>query len=69
MEAETILNQFQVDYQFRLRPRTMREYNRVVKQCLIYTEKTVSSITKKDIRDWMFHLFESGYKPKTVANY
>lgn len=69
MDVETILSQFKVDYQFRLRTRTMREYLRVVSQCLNYTEKTVNNITKKDIRNWMNHLFEYGYKPKTVYNY
>lgn len=64
MDAETILNQFQQDYQLRLSQSVVRDYPRMVKQFLNYTEKNLEDNTKKDVRDWLSHLLDCGYKPK-----
>lgn len=68
METEKIITQFQLDFQFRFQPGTLVVYQRSVKQFLSFTEKSFDSITKGDIRNWLIHLTENGYKPSTTRN-
>lgn len=69
MDSESVLDQFQLDYQFQLAPAVLKDYRRKVTQCLNYTEKNLTELTKKDVRNWLSHLVDRGYKPKTIGNH
>lgn len=68
MDIEKSLHQFQLDYHYRFEPSVIRDYTRMVTRFMSYTEKPLKDIVKKDIRHWINHLFECGFKPKTVTN-
>lgn len=66
MESEASIKQFILDNQFRLDPESLKIYQCAVKQLLEHTGKSFDAITKSDIRYWLGHLKEKGYKPWTV---
>ncbi|MGE7667165.1 tyrosine-type recombinase/integrase [Ureibacillus composti] len=69
MDADKTIEQFIIDYQFRLAPRTIKIYKRAVKQLQEHLGKSFDTITKKDIRRWLLLLEEKGYKPNTIMGY
>jgi site-specific recombinase XerD len=67
MDAETCLNQFLMEYQFRLESSTLKIYHGGIKQFLNHEGKALDDITKHDIRNWLSYLSsEKGYKPSTI---
>ena len=66
MNAEECLNRFMLDFQFRFSKSTQEDYQRSVKQMLHYTKKPLDAITKHDLRTWLSHLTEIGYRTTTV---
>ncbi|WP_019243128.1 MULTISPECIES: tyrosine-type recombinase/integrase [Bacillus] len=66
MNSEECLKQFTTDLQYRLAKSTLEDYQRSVKQLFIFTKKPFDGITKRDIRNWLSHLVENGYRPATV---
>lgn len=66
MDQEVYMKQFIMDNQFRLDTESLKKYQCAVKQFLEYTGKSLTCITRSDIRHWLAHLKEKGYKPKTI---
>jgi site-specific recombinase XerD len=66
MDSETCIKQFQLDYQFRLNPKTVEFYLLSVKQLIEHSGKSIDTITKKNIRHWISFLLDKGYKPQTL---
>jgi site-specific recombinase XerD len=66
MDLEAFFKQYTLDNQFRLSPNTSKGYQYSVKQLLEHTGKSLDAITRSDIRYWLGHLKEKGYKPGTV---
>lgn len=60
------IEQFKIDYQLRLKPTTIRDYQYDIRQLRELTGKPFEDITRKDIRNWLMLLEEKGYKPTTV---
>jgi len=60
------IEQFKIDYQFRLAPKTIRSYQFNIRQLLEQMGKPFEDITRKDVRNWLMLLEEKGYKPLTV---
>ncbi|ARF14900.1 tyrosine-type recombinase/integrase [Sporosarcina ureae] len=68
MDKKQIIEQFKRDYQYRLSDAVLQRYETVVTLFLSYTEKKLSDIHRKDIRDWMGNWLDQGYNPGTVYN-
>lgn len=68
MGTEKSIAQFMLDYQFRLQPKTLIIYQRAIRQLLGYISQPVDAISTRDIRKWLSHLYESGYKSSTIRN-
>lgn len=66
IHSEAIINNFKSDFQIRFSTSTINNYARSVNQLLEHTEKPVKEITKRDIKNWLCHLTEKGYKAATV---
>lgn len=66
METKEVIKQFQLDYQFGLQSRTLRRYIHTVNQFLAFVEKPIDSIAKRDIRNWLKKLSETGYKTTSI---
>ncbi|TXC79032.1 tyrosine-type recombinase/integrase [Metabacillus litoralis] len=64
--SENCIQKFKEDFMFRLDPKTIDLYQRAIKQLLQYCEKPFEDIISRDIRNWLLHLNEKGYKPITV---
>ncbi|MDG5473691.1 tyrosine-type recombinase/integrase [Jeotgalibacillus sp. ET6] len=60
------IEQFKIDYQLKLVPKTIRGYEFNIRQLLEQMEKPFEDITRKDVRNWLMLLEEKGYKPLTV---
>ena len=68
MSQEESVREFILDSQFRLDPKSLKKYKYIVCQFLAYAGKPLPAITKSDIRAWLGHLKEKGYKPNTLAS-
>ncbi|MFJ5563684.1 tyrosine-type recombinase/integrase [Lysinibacillus xylanilyticus] len=66
MEASKYIDEFKVDYGFRLTPKTIYGYQLAVRQMQEHMQKSFDLITKKDIRNWLLKLDEIGYKSSTI---
>lgn len=66
MDSKTIIKQFELDYHFRLNPKSVKIYLLSVKQLIEYSGQSIDTITKKHIRHWINYLLDKGYKPKTI---
>jgi site-specific recombinase XerD len=66
MELEKQLNQFVLEYQVRLKPKTLEKYQVSIKRFFDYSRKALDIITKNDIRNWIEYLIESGYKSSSI---
>lgn len=62
-KTEETIKQFQLDFQMRLQPQTLRSYIHSVKQLLSFTEKPIHQTLRRDIRHWLIDLSDQGYKP------
>ncbi|MBS4195771.1 tyrosine-type recombinase/integrase [Bacillus sp. FJAT-49870] len=67
MGLDALFKQFTLDHEFRLEPSTIKTYENAIKQLLEYTEKSLDVITISDIRSWLGHLKEIGYKLSTIS--
>lgn len=68
MSQEESIREFLLDSQFRLDSESLKQYESAVRQFLAYVGKSLPAITKSDIRAWLGHLKEKGYKPNTLAS-
>lgn len=66
MEIEEYIHRFKTDYQFRLRPKTLKAYQYAVKEFVNEVGKPLEEIQKREIRLWLNTLSERGFKPNTV---
>ncbi|MFE1242966.1 tyrosine-type recombinase/integrase [Fictibacillus sp. NPDC058756] len=66
MSQEVIVDQFIMDNQFRLEPKSLQRYKLSVDQFFKHTGKSLDAIKKSDIRHWLVHLKGEGYKPHTI---
>ncbi|MGE7950033.1 tyrosine-type recombinase/integrase [Lysinibacillus sp. NPDC093688] len=66
MEKSKYIEKFKVDYEFRLAPSTISDYQQTVRQMQDNMEKSFDIITKKDIRNWLITLEENGYKRNSI---
>lgn len=62
------IEQFKIDYQLKLAPNTIRDYQFAIRQLLEQMGKPFQDITRKDVRNWLMWLEEKGYKPTTVCS-
>lgn len=68
METEKSIAQFMLDYQLRLQPKTLIVYQRAIRQLVEFINQPFDAISTRDIRKWLSHLHESGYKSSTIGN-
>ncbi|GGI16594.1 tyrosine-type recombinase/integrase [Gottfriedia solisilvae] len=68
MDCETCINQFELDYQFCLDPKSVELYLLSVKQLIEHSGKSIDTLNKKHIRLWLYYLSEKGYKPQTISS-
>jgi site-specific recombinase XerD len=68
MNSDKWVNQFVLDYQFRLDVRTLKLYHHSIQHFLNHSGKAFDTITKRDIRHWLGPLIEKGYQPSTINN-
>jgi site-specific recombinase XerD len=66
VRTEVWLQKFSDEYSFRLSEKTIRTYVRAMEQLIKYSNKPFGEISTKDIRRWLNHLNESGYKVNTI---
>jgi site-specific recombinase XerD len=66
MNQEDAIKQFILDNQLRLDPESLKRYLCAVNQFFEHSGKSLESINKSDIRLWLGHLKEKGYKPWTI---
>jgi site-specific recombinase XerD len=63
---EEMIQRFIEDYSFRLNPDTMHLYQLGITQLFDYCQKPIDKIKAREIRNWLGHLEEKGYKPATT---
>jgi site-specific recombinase XerD len=61
-KTEFCVKQFIDDYSFRLEKTTLKGYETSIIQLLCFCVKPYNEITTRDIRNWLMHLEEEGYK-------
>lgn len=66
MDSATCIKKFAVEYQFKLQSESLKIYQDSINLFLSHTGKTVDAVSKQDIRRWLRHLADSGYKPNTI---
>lgn len=64
--TENVIGSFIRDYSLRLLPKTVDLYQKAVRQLLEHSNKSFDIIKPKDIRNWLNHLNEDGYKSATM---
>jgi site-specific recombinase XerD len=65
--SEEWIQQFVTEYSFRLALGTLENYEGAVRQLLHFCEKPLDEITTGDIRNWVIHLVDNGYKSGTIS--
>lgn len=68
MDTGEYLKRFTLDNKFRLDKESLEIYERAVKQLTEYCGISLDKITKRDIRQWLGHLSDKGYKPWTICS-
>ncbi|ATP40845.1 hypothetical protein CSE16_12760 [Solibacillus sp. R5-41] len=68
IKTEACIERFQLEYRLRLSSQTMKGYIFSVTQLFDYLKMEPSRVSKKDIRNWLLHLSEAGYKPSTIKD-
>lgn len=68
MDSEKCIKQFELDFQFRLDPKSVEIYLLSVKQLIEHSGNPIKTINKKHIRHWLNYLYEKGYKPPTISS-
>lgn len=63
---EACMEQFLNDHNFRLEKITLVGYETAIRQMLDFCEKLFNEITTADIRNWLLHLEEKGYKKGSI---
>lgn len=66
--SEEYIKQFMDDYCIKLKKRTLNGYILSVRQMLAFYNKQFNEITTKDVRNWLLHLEEKGYKHNSIRN-
>lgn len=66
LTSEACIKQFWNDQHFRLEKTTLEGYETAIRQMLSYCEKPYNEITTLDLRDWLVHLEEKGYKKGSI---
>ena len=66
MTSEVCIQHFRDGYKHRLSERTINLYVKAIRQMLEHCQKPFDGVTNKDIRNWVLHLDENGWKPVTV---
>jgi site-specific recombinase XerD len=64
--SESCIKQFIDEYSFRLEITTAVKYGTAIKQLLNFCDKPFNDLTTRDIRSWLTHLNEYGYKQGTI---
>lgn len=66
IESEDCIERFQTEYRLRLSSKTMQGYIFSVTRLFEYLKIEPTRVSKRDIRKWLLHLSEAGYKPGTI---
>lgn len=66
--SEECIKQFIDDHSFKLAKKTLKNYETSIRQLLNFCEKPINEITTRDVRYWLKHLNEDGYKQSTMKN-
>lgn len=64
--SEACIKKFVEDYGFRLSKKLLEVYQIAIRQMINFCEKPYDNITSPDIRSWLNHLYESGYKSSSI---
>lgn len=67
IKTETCIERFKIEYRLRLSSETMEAYIRSITHLFDFLKMEPTRVSKKDIRNWLFHLAEAGYKSSTIT--
>lgn len=65
---EEVINRFKVEYNMRFERATIEAYQTSIRQLLTFYNKPYTEISTQDIRNWLMHLEEKGYKKGSIKN-
>lgn len=66
IKIEASIERFQIEYGLRLNSKTIKSYIYSINNLFDYLKLEPTRVSKKDIRKWLFHLTEAGFKPSTI---
>ncbi|MDK7668683.1 tyrosine-type recombinase/integrase [Cytobacillus oceanisediminis] len=66
LTSEECIRQFVHEYSVKLAKVTLKGYENSIRQMLSICDKSFDEITIHDIRNWLIHLDESGYKSSSI---
>jgi site-specific recombinase XerD len=66
LSSNLCIKHFINDYSIRLEKATLEGYVTSIRQLLCFCEKSYDEISTGDIRNWLMHLEENGYKMSTI---
>jgi site-specific recombinase XerD len=64
--SEACIKQFIDDYSLRMEKNTLKWYETSMRQLLTFCEKPYHEVTTRDVRKWLAHLVEDGYKISSI---
>ncbi|MGG1190017.1 tyrosine-type recombinase/integrase [Solibacillus isronensis] len=69
INSEACIERFQIEYRLRLEAKTMKAYIYSLTIFFEFVKVEPTRVSKKDIRNWLLYLSESGYKTSTICSY
>lgn len=66
IKIKASIERFQIEYRLRLSSKTMKSYISSITQLFDFLKMEPACVSKKDIRNWLLHLAEAGYKTSTI---
>jgi site-specific recombinase XerD len=66
LTSEACIKQFVDDYSLKLEESTLNVSKRSIRQLVIFCKKSYNEINTRDIRNWVMHLEEKGYKASSI---
>lgn len=68
ISTETCIDQFLDAYSHRLGKETLKNYESSVRHFVSFCEKPFNAVSSRDVRKWIIHLEEEGYKISTIKS-
>ncbi|MCR8847765.1 tyrosine-type recombinase/integrase [Rossellomorea sp. SC111] len=66
ISSEECIQNFILEYSFRLNEKTIDLYQKAVRQLFNHCEKVFNEVSTKEIRNWINYLDDNDYKPATI---